>query len=396
MSGDAELHTALGELADITAAAGDETVVAVIGVDRRVIYTSGLFYELSEFPPDARGEDAGVPQLLVSSLHPPEFFEKMWRTVAGGDVWQGSIQYVSRSGRNFSLSTTLVPVLGRDGTPHRYMAVCYEEEEPVPADEGLSDALHELAQFTERQRRRADRLEREKNEIARAHAAMARSEKLSSLGLLASSLAHEINNPLSGVMACVKALREGTVPVARRSEYFDTINEALDRIRGAVGALLSYARPERTGAQIVDVVPVVQSCLTLIAPVLGRASVTVDLRIRPGEFTVRASKSELMQAAMNVLLNAVHASPPGSVITIRAWRTEQAIALSFQDEGRGIPADVLPHVCEPFFTTKEDGEGTGLGLSITEGILAANGGRLELASTEGQGTTITFHLKPAS
>src|SRR5205823_2891108 len=135
-----------------------------------------------------------------------------------------------------------------------------------------------------------------------------------------------------------------------------------------------------------DAAEVVGACIRLIAPVTRKKEIRVDLRIPPGQVTIRADRSQLMQAIVNVLMNAVHAVAQGGEVAVSAEVAGDRTGIRVADRGPGIPKDILGRVCDPFFTTKPEGEGTGLGLAITLGIVRAHGGDLAIESEEGRGT----------
>lgn len=223
-------------------------------------------------------------------------------------------------------------------------------------------------------------------------AKLVQAEKLSSIGLLASGVAHEVNNPLAGVKACVQALRNETIADSRRDEYWNTIQEGLTRIEQTVHSLLDFARqgpPARMRLRLFDVAV---ACLRLIAPALRHKNITIDNALQDARAMVSADQGQLMQAVLNVLLNAVQASPAGSIIRLTARFNVHRVGLCIADEGPGIPAAIRARVLDPFFTTKPAGEGTGLGLPVALGALRANGGDISIADGPGGGAEITLWL----
>ncbi len=221
-------------------------------------------------------------------------------------------------------------------------------------------------------------------------------EKLSSIGQLASGVAHEVNNPLAGIMSCVDALRSGAMSGDRRNAYFEAIEDGLGRIERIVRALLDYARPRGDASPgAVDLFGAVDGCLTLVRPRQHKAGVDVVMGFSAGDYIARGEQHALKQAVMNVLLNAIYAAPARSEVTIDAARVGDTVELSIADQGPGIKARDIARVTDPFFTTKPEGEGTGLGLAVTHGIIARLGGTLRIESELGVCTTITFSLPAA-
>ncbi len=257
-----------------------------------------------------------------------------------------------------------------------------------------------IGYLTDRERQRSEALREARDRVAEANlrlqeeqAKLVQAEKLSSIGLLASGVAHEINNPLSGVRGCVRALREEAVPPERRREYFETIEDGLARMEVTVRGLLDFARQRPPMATLQDAWEVAESCARLLAPLTRAKGMEVENRIAPGALRVFADRTQLMQALVNVLMNAVHAVPEGSGrVSVEACEGQGRLGIRVADNGGGIPRELLGKVCDPFFTTKPAGEGTGLGLAITLGIARSHGGDLSIESDEGQGTRVTLWL----
>ena len=228
-------------------------------------------------------------------------------------------------------------------------------------------------------------------QLRQEQAKLLQAEKLSSIGLLASGVAHEVNNPLAGVLAGIEAFRQGTVPPERRKLYLDTMADGLQRIRNIVQSLLDYARHRQPNATDVDVHQVLTSSLRLIQPSIRNKKLTVDNQFDAESTWIRSDRSQFMQAVVNVLLNAIHAAPENSTITVARKEKGSLVGVRVLDQGPGIPKEILAKICDPFFTTKPEGEGTGLGLSITLSVVRANGGELGFDNAGG-GAAVTLWL----
>ncbi len=257
----------------------------------------------------------------------------------------------------------------------------------------LSQAAHEV-----------EALERANDELIEANRRMldeqskvVRAENLASVGLLAAGVAHEINNPLTGVQNCLMLARRPEVTEERRERYYAAIDDALRRIGITVGALLDYARA-RTALALapLDAHALLWRCVPLLESALKAANVELELQLRPGEAVLLGDAPRLAQASLNLLLNAIQASPRGGKVSVRAELREGRVGLWFEDKGKGIPAELLCRVKDPFFTTKPEGEGTGLGLTVTQGIIDEHGGELVIESEPGRGTSVALWLQAAS
>lgn len=396
MSSEAErvLADARKELEDIKFALDASSILAITDAGGKILSVNDKFCEISGY---SRQELIGKTHRIINSgYHSKEFFQKMWGTIDSGRVWRGDVKNKAKDGNHYWVATTIVPFLDASGKPYQHLAIRSEITARKLAEEQLERAVHELAEMSQRERARAEALDEANRRIIEEQAKVIQAEKLSSIGLLSAGVAHEINNPLAGVMACVKALREGSVAPARREEYFEAVRDGLERIRMTVKGLLDYSRPQPTSVTSVDVAETVRGCLLLLAAPLRKKNVEVAVEIPEGEFLVRGNRPQLMQAAMNVLLNALYVSPDGARIEVTAAREAGRIALAFKDHGPGIPKEMIAKVCDPFFTTKPQGEGTGLGLAVTLGILESHGGSLQIESEPGAGTTVIFRLPVAN
>lgn len=248
------------------------------------------------------------------------------------------------------------------------------------------------------QQLRAEVRERElaQRRLAEEQAKLIQAEKLSSIGMLASGVAHEINNPLSGMKSCLRALRQNRVPEGKRDQYFDTVEDALDRMGVIVRGLLDYARQRAPRSEPLDVAEIACASLRLLEPVARKRGVAARCAAEPGETRVLADRAQVMQALVNVVMNAIQATPEGGEVTISTCTGRDGLrGIRVEDTGSGIPDDVRARVCDPFFTTKPEGEGTGLGMAVTLGIVNAQGGDLELGNRPSRGAAVTIWLPEA-
>jgi|HubBroStandDraft_6_1064221.scaffolds.fasta_scaffold00863_10 signal transduction histidine kinase len=220
---------------------------------------------------------------------------------------------------------------------------------------------------------------------------LAEYEKYASLAQLALGAAHEINNPLLGIMSHLELEWKGTFG-EQRVEIEQCI-EGAKRISSAVKGLLDYARPGPLLLGKVNLFKLVAETLKFVEHQPMFRHITLANRVPLDLPAITADVNQLSQILMNLLLNAAQATLAGDSITISAAMEQSAriIELRVRDSGSGIPADILPHVFEPFFTTKR-GKGTGLGLSISQSYIRSHGGDIQLESTTGDGTSVRVTL----
>ena len=253
-----------------------------------------------------------------------------------------------------------------------------------------------------------DSLERQVEErteaLRTAQAQLLQTEKLASLGQLSASIAHEINNPLAGILTfsklLIRNLEEGADPVEFRQSLLRNlklIERETDRCRSIVRNLLDFARQRPLVLADVDVTRPLEEALSLLMHKIGLQGISLEKRLAGPAF-VRADFGQLRQSFVNVLLNACDAMPGGGRLAVSTDVSADGrwVEVAISDTGPGIPPGNLTRIFDPFFTTKE--MGTGLGLSVVYGIVQKHGGEMRAQSRQGAGTTmlIRLPLAPAS
>lgn len=231
-----------------------------------------------------------------------------------------------------------------------------------------------------------------------AQSQLIQSEKMASLGKLSASIAHEINNPLAGILTYAKlllrALREGPLEEARRAGFvrnLDLVERETQRCTAIVRNLLDFARQREPTLKEMDVNTCLDEALSLLRNQMGIQGVALERRLEPLP-PAHADFGQLRQAFLNVVLNACQAMPRGGtlIVTSRVAGEQPAIEIEVADTGVGIPPEHLQKILDPFFTTKE--KGTGLGLSVVYGVIERHGGKLDIRSEVGKGTSVVIRL----
>ena len=236
-----------------------------------------------------------------------------------------------------------------------------------------------------------------------AEAAAMTQRRLAATGELAAGVAHEINNPLGGLLNAAEALSRENLPPDKRAQYLGLLSSGLERIRETVGRLLRLAprsaRPQPTSlAQpVADAVGLVQHRAAELRVAIeltceGRAGDALErMRALP---PILGESNELAQAVLNLLVNSLDAleGSGGGHIGIDVRRAGAELVLAVVDDGPGVSAEELPRVADAFYTTKEIGKGTGLGLAIVHNVASSHGGRVELRSRPGEGFRAEIHL----
>jgi len=244
---------------------------------------------------------------------------------------------------------------------------------------------------------------RELNERIRAEETLrktehlrANSEKLAAVGRLAAGVAHEINNPLTGVLTFAHLLREKENLDEQDRQDLDLVIRETQRAGEIVRRLLDFSRETPPAKERLDLNEVIRETIRLLGNQKAFRQVTVRENLLENLPEIKGDASQLEQVLLNLCLNACEAMPDGGTLSVTTAVRDQEVLLKVSDTGCGISEDHLDHIFEPFFTTKPVGKGTGLGLSVSYGIVREHGGALEVESREGQGTTFTIILPCAN
>ncbi|HEX9077999.1 MAG TPA: ATP-binding protein [Desulfuromonadaceae bacterium] len=234
------------------------------------------------------------------------------------------------------------------------------------------------------------RLQSQSERIIAIEEQLRRAEKLSTLGEMAAVLAHEIRNPLGSIRGTAEILRDDYRPEDPKHEFIEIQIKETERLNRVVEEFLRMARPQAAGMGCCSLREELETIVTLTANDVRQRGVRLTLEPMADGLGVRGDGEKLRQAFLNIVINALQATPAGGRVTISAAANEGKCVVRFTDSGPGIDGETMARLFEPFFTTKPDG--TGLGLAITKKIIDAHGGTLEVESEVGKGTTVVVRL----
>jgi signal transduction histidine kinase len=233
-------------------------------------------------------------------------------------------------------------------------------------------------------------------EITNREAALIQTHKMRAIGTLTAGVAHELNNPMNNIMLTAHMLMEDYADLSddERMEMLQDVADETGRAKNIVSNLLDFARESTSTIQTLDLEKLLQDTIHLAENQIRMSSIKIGLQVTENIPPIHGDGQKLQQVFLNLILNAVDASPKGSKIQVVALPYEKGghIAVKIVDYGQGIPKHVLPSIFDPFFTTKEKGKGTGLGLSVSQGIVAKHGGKIHVSSEEGSGSVFTVIL----
>ena len=349
---------------------------------------------------DIRGATVGM--LYVGTLERP-YRDNLWRTLF---VFLGITMLGVALG-----SCVAITVARRISRPIRAMAVAAQRVaegdysqtvEAAPHDEigHLAECFNkmtrELTRATQQLREWAENLESKVEqrtaELKAMQGHLIQTEKLAAIGKLAAGVAHEINNPLTGVLTNSSLLLEDTPQGDPMREELQVIVDETLRCRKIVKGLLDFARQTKPQKQIVDLNSIVEDVLNFVRNQASFRDIAIETDLEAKLPAVMADRDQMRQVVLNIVLNAAEAMPNGGSIRVVSRNNQAArqIEISIVDTGPGIPDEIKSKLFEPFFTTKKSG--TGLGLAIAYGIMQRHKGTIRVESQRGKGTTISLYV----
>lgn len=272
--------------------------------------------------------------------------------------------------------------------------------------ESLKQSRDEIEQYN---RNLEEKIIERTQQLEQAQAQLVQSEKLSAIGQLAAGVAHELNNPLGGILGyaqfTLEKLSKNLPENTSRKEidsyvrYVTDIEAQARRCKTIVQNLLRFSRSSQTlDLEEVDINKTVEETVSFVGHQLKLSQIGLEVSLDPNLPMIQGNAGQLQQVFTNLIINGMHASEPDSIITIVSRFSPAlgefggAVELLFVDHGCGIKEEDMKKIFEPFFTTKEIGKGTGLGLSVSYGIIKAHQGEITVTSKTGEGTTFTIIL----
>ena len=236
-----------------------------------------------------------------------------------------------------------------------------------------------------------DRLEMERA-LRDTQEQLLQSEKLAAMGRLTSQIAHELNNPLYGIMNTLELLKTEISPENRRRKILEMALSETIRLSDLLRKMLSFSKPDQEERHPVDVNSVLDEILLLHEKQLKENDINIKSKLAEGLGLVKASKNQLRQVFLNMVANARDAMTNGGTLTVTSDPDGENVVIDITDTGTGIRAEHIDKIFDSFFTTKGEVKGVGLGLSVCYGFIKDHGGEIEVKSQEGAGTTFTITL----
>jgi PAS domain S-box-containing protein len=340
-------------------------IVMIMDTQRRIQYVNQAFEQITGFSTEEMlGQTAGM---LENGMHDPSFFKQMWITLRMGNQWTGRITNKRRDGRLYHLEVDIIPVKGTDGQIKTFAAI-------------MRDITHE-------------------EDMA---AQLRQAQKMEAIGTLAGGIAHDFNNILTALLGFSELGLMSSNKGSRTHEHFAAIYDAGQRAKDLVAQILTFSRMNEESHKPIYLYAILKEALKLLRSTMP-TTIAFKTNICKENIYVMADATAIHQIMMNLCTNAGHAMQEnGGTLTVNLEKADLTsketaahpharpgayLKLSISDTGHGMTRDVLDHIFEPYFTTKEKGEGTGLGLSVVHGIVQNHGGMITVASEPGKGST---------
>ncbi len=321
----------------------------------------------------ARGEVFGkTPRILKSGVQGPAFYEELWKTIKGGNIWNGRITNKRNDGKLVQQYVTISPLLNSQGELTGYVSLQRDITESVRLEEQLRQA-----------------------------------QKMEAIGTLAGGIAHDFNNILSAIMGYTDMAIRIVADDNRLLYYLKQAYKASERARDLVKQILVFSRQKEGKLCPLSVGPIIKEGLKLLRASLP-STIQISHNIRSEMDAVLADPTHIHQILMNLCINAAHAMRertgminvsldpvnihPGDALTAHDLEPGMYLRLTVSDMGIGMDVLTMKQIFDPYYTTKRPGEGTGLGLSMVHGIVKSYGGTITVKSTEGVGSEFSVYL----
>jgi len=310
-------------------------------------------------------------RLLKSGKQDREFYRNMWETILSGKVWRDTIVNRRKDGTLNQEDMTITPILSNDGEITHFIAI---KQDITELEHALADVQEKNAQLTSTTQQ------------------LWQASKLATMGELAASIAHELNNPLATIALRTEALVGQLWQDTEKRHALEIVLKEVDRMATLVNNLLLFSRRSHRQVSTVDLREEATTSLDFLSYHLRNHEIEAICDFSAELPTVQADRQQLRQLFLNLITNACDAMALGGKLTIHILpgelKSSEAVIVEFEDTGEGIaPAD-LNSVWDPFFTTKPEGKGTGLGLAICRRIVEEHGGVISIDSSQGSGTTV--------
>ncbi len=234
--------------------------------------------------------------------------------------------------------------------------------------------------------------------LREAQQQLLQSEKLAAMGRLTSQVAHELNNPIYGIMNTLELLKTEIPSDSKRRRILDLSLSETQRLSEMLRSMLSFSKPQEEVRRKIDINRLIEDILLFLEKQLRESNVKIKTKLNQNISHITASPNQIRQVILNIAANAKEAMPKGGTLTVETLSKDNQIVIKIRDTGVGIPGEIRDKIFDAFFTTKQKIKGVGLGLSVCYGIIKDHGGDIRVKSKTGEGSTFSIILpqKPSS
>lgn len=346
---------------DLMSLIDNHSVFAVTDIGGMITFANDKFVELSKF---SREELIGNSHnILRSDEHSDEFFDDMWQTILSKKIWHGDIKNKAKDGSHYWLKTTILPILHEEDEIMGFATLRTDITEQKKQQE-LLEETDELLQI-KNLKLEAELLEKQKRNII--------NERMTSIGQLASRMAHDIRNPLSIIRVAIENLKLKYGTDDSKGKSFDRITRSIDRIAHQIDDVLDFVKGFTPKLSKVKLSNIIEESIDSLSIPDG-----IKLILPKNDVEFLADKKLFSVAMNNLILNSIQAIDKTGIIEITVEENNDGIVIQVKDSGSGIPKQNLNSLFEPLFTTKQSG--TGLGLSSVKSIIESHGGIVSVTS----------------
>lgn len=323
------------------------------------------------------------PLEIVSAADRPKIAQMLASAIAQGTQHDLEFEITTRDGRQRWMAVSWQPMFDDQQTHLGFRTSIRDVTDRWSLKEQLREYTEHLEQLVQERSSRIAQLEQHRQQM----------EKLAALGELAAGVAHEVNNPLAGIRNAFSLLQSSLSPESEHYELLELIDSEIERIRSIIHQMYQLYRRTPPQAHPFEITKTIRGVRYLLEPIARRYSVRLEVGGEDSWGVVCLPEGEVKQILFNIIRNAIQASSPESVVAIELTAHRTVLTVAVIDQGHGISADQLPHIFEPFYTTKSQlKEGMGLGLSVSRSLAESMGGTIAVESRVGIGSRFTITL----
>lgn len=351
------------------------------GPDGRLIWVNPAVERITGYTVAECLAMEAYPDPLISEgdrAHIAEVLANARNRTSGESV---DVRVVPRNGESRWVSLSWQPMYAATGEYLGFRTSVRDVTDRHKLREELRLHVEHLEQLVQERTSRLRQLEQRQRQM----------EKLAALGQLAAGVAHEINNPLAGIRNAFELFKSGLSPENEHFELLVLIDREIERISGIVMQMYQLYRHSPSKPSAFSMAKILGEVVSLLSNVANKKQVRLEYDDGHNGQTVYLAEGEVKQILYNLIRNAIQASPKNEAVSVKLAHDAEEVTVRVEDRGSGIPHEIIPRIFDPFFTTKHgnDEPGMGLGLSVSRSLIESMGGRIEVASGKGQGTTFS-------